>query len=166
MFLIVGLGNPGEKFERTRHNVGFWFVDVMSRKTNGRGVIYLKPQQYMNKSGLEVAQAKDYKKIGNENIIVACDDANLPVGRARIRRGGEDGGHNGLKSVIEGIGDDFWRIRIGIGDPGQFPLEDYVLSKPIPEERKIIDCIIDKTATEVIELISQDKLENKTIDAE
>jgi len=163
MYLIVGLGNPGNEYSKTRHNAGFWFVDALAKKLTVEKVILLKSKSFMNRSGIEVAKAKNFRKIENDNVIIVSDDVNLPVGRVRIRRGGEDGGHNGLKSVVEHIGDDFWRVRIGVGDPGVKPLESYVLEKISPDDRKTIASAIDKTADKLLELLSTQNFQNITI---
>ena len=135
MRLIVGLGNPGKKYEHTRHNVGFDVLDILyDRMVNaspekfqkgsaqagfleGEKVILLKPLTYMNLSGEAVREAASYYKIANEDICVICDDVEIPLAHVRIREKGSAGGHNGLKSIIEHLGgSDFTRIRIGIGD--------------------------------------------------
>lgn len=184
MYLIVGLNNPGGQYEGTRHNLGADFVDAMLAKLEGRGlqtgifsraddygynrvkfgeneIIFILPNTFMNNSGEPVARAKAYYKVPPENIIVACDDVNLDVGATRVRFGGSDGGHNGLKSIISKIGDQFWRVRIGVGE-NDIPLEDYVLQKPTQGQRQDIDRIIDEQAENMLELISKNSLENKT----
>lgn len=176
MRLIVGLGNPGKKYEITRHNVGFLAIskikdqkskikfkisnkfnsEISQIEINGGKIILAKPQTFMNRSGEAVQKIKDYYKIGNNNIWVICDDINLDLGQIRIRKAGSDGGHNGLKSVIEAIGEDFWRIRVGIGSnqDKNIQSEDYVLQKFSKKEQKIITKSIDEVANLVIESIS------------
>jgi PTH1 family peptidyl-tRNA hydrolase len=188
MYLIVGLGNPEGKYRGTRHNVGFSFVDkiidridfpegtVKLKEENqfksaldqvtidGEKAILAKPMTYMNKSGEAIAKLMAYYKIDPKNIIVASDDCNLAPGTARMRFSGEDGGHNGLKSIIASIGPDFWRVRIGVGAPdGYVMLEDYVLAKIPQNEVEIIANTVDKSVDYVIDSISRDSFENITI---
>jgi len=183
MFLVIGLGNLGKEYEGTRHNIGFVFVDKLcSRieasawkkedkfdaeyckgKIGKKQVIFAKPQTFMNLSGDTVLKLKRYYKVENEKIIVVSDDFNLEVGQVRIRFAGESGGHNGLKSVIENIGDDFWRVRIGIGKNGPIPKDKYVLTKFASDERTTINLVVDNMVNGLIESISQGKLENETI---
>lgn len=153
MKLIVGLGNPGAKYEDTRHNIGFKVIDVLSymmdiplnkTKFNGlfgqgqyRGekVILLKPLTYMNLSGESVGPLVDYFDIDIDDVIIVYDDLDLPVGKLRIRKKGSAGGHNGMKSIIYHLrSDSFKRIRIGVGRPnGRKPIVDYVL-EDFPKE--------------------------------
>jgi len=149
MWLVVGLGNPGAKYERNRHNIGFLAVEALaasygisswSRKFSGelcelrvKGVderIYcLKPQTYMNLSGESVAAAARFYKIAPESIIVFYDELDLLPGRLRAKQAGGSGGHNGIKSIDAHMGQDYWRVRIGIGHPGDKDrVSDYVLS--------------------------------------
>lgn len=142
--MIVGLGNPGEKYESTRHNIGFMMIDhiadelgvrinklkfralYVQTKIGTAKVLLVKPQTYMNLSGDAVGEASRYYKVPAERIIVISDDVSLPVGKMRIRRKGSAGGHNGLKSIIGRVGDTFQRIRVGVG---QKPEEDYDLAR-------------------------------------
>jgi len=183
IYLIVGLGNPGGEYEKTRHNVGFMVLDKLAQKVNSENftavkkhkgeiaktrigeseVILLKPQTYMNLSGESLGSVMAYYKIEGKNTIVIADDANLELGQVRIRFSGEAGGHKGLGSAISHAGSDFWRVRVGIGGSGQVPLEDYVLQKFTSDEEKIIKDAIDKTVSSLIESISERELENKTI---
>ena len=160
-YIVVGLGNPGARYEETRHNIGFKFVDYLDKEADlGRGIkralhysltdkvvldgyiVYIvKPQTYMNNSGSAVKDVLNYYKMSPEQLIVVYDDISLPVGNFRIRKTGSAGGHNGMKSIIEHLGTkDFVRIRIGVGNkPEQWDLADYVLSR-IPEaESKLIN---------------------------
>lgn len=166
-YLIVGLGNPGEKYTKTKHNAGFLTLDYISGRANipvkqlkhmalsGKGVIaeksvlLMKPQTFMNKSGQAVADAMNYYKVPPEKVIVIIDDISLEPGQLRIKRKGSAGGHNGLKSIIEYIGDDFPRIKIGIGakpNP-EYDLADYVVSKLTAEEYSRISANFDKIYT-------------------
>jgi len=134
--LIVGLGNPGAEYATTRHNAGFWFVDLLASehggnfsrdrklqgesaeiKIAGHRIRLLKPTTYMNLSGQSVSAAISYYKIPSENVLVAYDELDLPVGRAQLRFDGGGAGHNGVGSIIEHVGTKFWRLRFGVGHP-------------------------------------------------
>ena len=155
--LVVGLGNPGDKYFHTRHNAGFLALDYISQKagvkidrskfkalvgeTNiaNKRVLLMKPQTFMNNSGEAVAEAAGFYKIPPENIIVIFDDISLDVGRMRVRRDGSAGGHNGIKSIIACIGSDkFPRIKIGVGQKPhpEFDLADWVLSEFGKEDKE------------------------------
>ena len=132
--LIVGLGNPGGDYERTRHNVGFMAVEVLARaykagiwknkysglfaSSSDPALFFLKPETYMNLSGESVGPAARFHKIEPANIIVFHDELDLLPGQVKIKQGGGSGGHNGIKSIDQHIGPDYWRVRIGIGHPG------------------------------------------------
>jgi len=135
--LIAGLGNPGPEYLATRHNAGFWFVDALAagngarfsvnRKLEaeiaeitlaGQRLRLLKPTTWMNESGRALARATSFFKIAPEHVLVAYDELDLPPGRVQLRLGGGHAGHNGMRSVIQHIGADCWRIRIGVGHPG------------------------------------------------
>ena len=158
MKLIVGLGNPGKKYEHTRHNMGFDVIDLFSDLSQidvdkevfhgllGRGNIFdedimlFKPTTYMNLSGNAVREVVSYFKIPLEDIIVIFDDMALKPGMIRLRMDGSSGGHKGMQNIIDCLGtDQIKRIRIGIGEPLEHDNIDYVLSKPIKEERELID---------------------------
>jgi len=153
MKLIVGLGNPGKKYEFNRHNIGFLAVDYLidefkaskiSSKFKGElfkagEYLFLKPNTFMNLSGESVVLVKDFYKIDNEDIIVIHDDIDLKVGALKFKRGGSSGGHNGLKSIDQYIGNDYYRVRIGVGRPERKDeVVKYVLSDFSKEE---LDCI-------------------------
>ncbi len=148
-FVIVGLGNPGAKYETTRHNTGFMFMDILADKydvklkkiqfkavtgqaeINGHKCLLVKPQTFMNNSGESVREIVSFYKIPPEKIIVIFDDISLPCGKLRIRRKGSDGGHNGIKSIIYQINSDaFPRIKLGVGEKPHpdYDLADWVLS--------------------------------------
>ena len=166
-WLIVGLGNPGEKYENTRHNVGFQVVDELAERqrapiqklkfkalTNlltisGEKVLVMKPVTYMNLSGEAVRPAADFYKIPPEHILVISDDTALDPGRLRIRKGGSAGGHNGLKSIIQLLGtDQFPRLRVGVGQKPHpdYDLADWVLGKFQGEDKKAMDAAIQRAA--------------------
>jgi PTH1 family peptidyl-tRNA hydrolase len=160
--LVAGLGNPGVEHAATRHNAGFWFVDELVRRHDGwlkqehrykadagrvtiAGVELwlLKPMGYMNRSGLAIRSFCDYLQLPGEQVLVVHDELDLPPGVVRLKRGGGAGGHNGLKDVISHMGEDFWRLRIGIGHPGhRDDVIDYVLERaPAVEERLVFEAI-------------------------
>lgn len=149
-FLIVGLGNPGKKYENTRHNAGFIALDAVTLKAGvsvdkakfhalitegciaGKKILFMKPETFMNSSGEAVGEASRFYKIPPENIIVISDDITLPVGKMRIRRKGSHGGHNGLKSIESHLSSsDYQRIKIGVGEKPHpdYDLVDWVLGK-------------------------------------
>ncbi|MGH4118972.1 aminoacyl-tRNA hydrolase [Clostridium sp.] len=179
MYLVVGLGNPGDEYKHTRHNVGFDIIDLMKDKYNisinrikfkgvygevnisGEKVILLKPSTYMNLSGESVREAVSFYKITSENIIIIHDDISLHAGKLRIRSKGSAGGHNGLKSIISNLSSDvFTRIKIGVGQPqnsliphvlGKFSKEDRVLvEKTFEASIKAVETIIEKGCTEAM----------------
>lgn len=169
-WLVVGLGNPGDKYENTRHNVGFLAIDHIAEEqrvpvqklkyralTNtvelgGAKVLLMKPVTYMNLSGEAVRPAADFYKIPPEHIIVISDDTALDVGKLRIRKSGSAGGHNGLKSIIQHLGtDQFPRIRVGVGKKPHpdYDLADWVLGKFQGEDRKAIAAAVERCADAV-----------------
>ncbi|MHC5087343.1 MAG: aminoacyl-tRNA hydrolase [Planctomycetota bacterium] len=168
MKLIAGLGNPGSKYDETRHNVGFRVVDALAERFGEKvrrkkfnalteeihaedtKLLLIKPQDYMNRSGHAIATAAGFYKLGPADVLVVTDDMALDVGRLRIRAKGSAGGHNGLKDIIARLGsDDFARLRVGIGDSGRMDAADYVLSRFSAEERAIVDNAV-QTAVDAI----------------
>ncbi len=151
--LIVGLGNPGPKYQNTRHNAGFWLLDQLSpqnpfrRETKFHGEVcragpwLLKPNTFMNHSGQSVAALANYYKISIDQILVIHDELDFPAGKARLKQGGSDGRHNGLKSIIAHLGSNqFLRLRIGIGHPGSSAqVTNYVLGSPSRDDQIEID---------------------------
>jgi PTH1 family peptidyl-tRNA hydrolase len=159
MKLVVGLGNPGRKYRETRHNVGYKVLEVLAERY-GRGgprtafqglcvdadvsaerVVLLQPETYMNKSGASVARAKDFYKLGAADLLIVCDDFNLPLAKLRFRAKGSAGGQKGLEDIIRCLGgDEFPRLRIGIGPvpPGRDPA-DFVLGRFTDEEGREIE---------------------------
>ena len=158
-WLIVGLGNPGDKYRGTRHNAGYVAIDAIAEKAGvkidraahkgltgrgalgGHGVLFLKPETYMNLSGEAVRDAAAFYKIPPEKILILCDDISFEPGRIRIRRSGSHGGHNGLRNITDQLGSDaFPRIRIGVGQKPHpdYDLVDWVLGKLPPDDAKKI----------------------------
>ena len=183
-WLLVGLGNPGSKYESTRHNMGFLAVDGLARRkgfrfnklrfrawtaewmVNGEKVLVMKPVTFMNLSGEAVRQAVDFYKIQPDHVLVVSDDTALALGRLRIRKGGSAGGHNGLKSIIQHLGtDQFPRIKVGVGQKPHpdYDMADWVLSKFAGEDLKTITEAIRKAADAVECLIQEgpDKAMNR-----
>lgn len=173
MYLIVGLGNPEEDYSNTRHNMGFntinkiakeYDIEVNKKKfkglygtgmIEGKKVILLKPQTFMNLSGESVKEVVDFYKIENDDIIVIYDDMDVELGTIKIRKKGGPGSHNGMKSVVQYLGTDFARIRVGIGKPEDNDFIRYVIG-PIPKEEKEIFDKSTTTAKEaVIEIIKK-----------
>ena len=162
---VVGLGNPGKKYERTRHNVGFMTADALGEKLNkpiqrlkfkaltnvveygGCRVLLMKPTTYMNLSGEAVREACMFYKLPPECVLVVSDDVSLPVGKIRLRRNGTAGGHNGLRSIIGQLhSDQFPRLKIGVGAKPHpdYDMADWVLGRFSKEDRKAIDAAIDR----------------------
>jgi len=167
--LIVGLGNPGERYKNTRHNLGYRVVDFLAEKNKknfkpGKGeflfceiqieeeIIYLtKPLAFMNSSGVAVVEILDNFNLGIDNLFVVCDDVNLPLGKIWIREIGTDGGHKGLRSIIYQLNSiDFARVRMGIGEaPEKVDLEEFVLEDFKDEEKEKVDQMVEKAAQAV-----------------
>ena len=163
MAIIAGLGNPGRKYENTRHNIGFEVVERLGKAVgvgepqekfdayhgkyqySGQPLVLLKPLTYMNDSGRSVAAAMKFYKTPTDRLLLICDDLALPLGKLRMRRGGSSGGQKGLQSTIERVGSsDFARLRIGIGStPPGWDTADYVLSRFSPSERPTVDAAVE-----------------------
>ena len=164
--LIVGLGNPGQEYERTRHNAGFWWVDAIAEARSarwareakfsgwvakveeaGEAFWLLKPTTYMNESGRSVGALLRFHRIEAPEMLVVHDELDLPPGTVRLKKGGGTGGHNGLRSIDESTGTrDFWRLRIGIGHPGhKDEVADFVLHEARREEQVAIDEALDRS---------------------
>lgn len=183
MKLVVGLGNPGKKYEATRHNAGFWWIEHLARAarsefrhearfhgdvarvaTAGGELWLLKPGTFMNQSGRAVAALAGFYKLAPLEILIVHDELDLPPGTVRLKKGGGTGGHNGVNDVAAQLGTkDFWRLRLGIGHPrNQTATEqevlDYVLHKPRAADRAAIDDAMAR-GLEVWPLIAEDKLE-------
>lgn len=173
--LVVGLGNPGPEYEKTRHNAGFWLVDELAwqhkvglraeskffgeaaRAAVLSGELWLlKPMTYMNLSGQAVAALARFYKITPEEILVVHDELDLQPGTARLKQGGGHGGHNGLKDIIARLGSpNFWRLRLGIGHPGdRNEVANFVLKKARAEEQQAIDDAIGKSLQVMPEVLA------------
>lgn len=176
-YMIVGLGNPGDKYSSTRHNAGFMFLDRLLKRcgspteklkfralyslcdVKGSKCLILRPQTFMNDSGLSVAEAARFYKIPPERIIVVFDDISLEPGHMRIRRKGSDGGHNGIKSIIAMLdSEDFPRIKIGVGakpNP-EYDLADWVLSRFTKSEIEVLSDVLERACDAAEVMVSGD----------
>lgn len=187
--LIVGLGNPGSEYTHTRHNIGFHVADALlaifdrsatyKEKWDGlysatmysrEKVHFVKPQTFMNRSGRSVSQFYTFYKIAPENLIVIHDDLDMSPGRVKLVRGGGAGGHNGIKSIVSSIGtNDFYRLKVGIGRPGQgevhkdFPVEKYVLSDFSEDEYELLQSRYNDIGKGVMHLLEGDLGRSKGI---
>ncbi|HHF6594928.1 TPA: aminoacyl-tRNA hydrolase [Haemophilus influenzae] len=181
--LIVGLGNPGEKYADTRHNAGEWLIERLARRfnvslnpenkffgktvrtlLNGKEVRLLVPTTFMNLSGKAVGALASFYRIKPEEILVIHDELDLPAGVAKLKQGGGHGGHNGLKDIVAQLGNNnnFYRLRIGIGHPGHRDLvASYVLNKPSPADRDALEKVLDE-ATDCVEMIFKDGMVKAT----
>lgn len=175
-WILVCLGNPGDKYENTRHNVGFLTADALGERLNkpiqrlkfkaltnvveygGCRVLLMKPTTYMNLSGEAVREACQFYKIPPERVLVVSDDVSLPVGKLRIRKSGSAGGHNGLKNIIQHLGTDvFPRIKVGVGMPDHpdHEMVDWVIGKPQGEEAKTLRAALDRAADAALSVIDE-----------
>lgn len=174
--LIVGLGNPGNEYADTRHNTGFWFLDSLARKLGlnfnleskyfgyvargkvaGNDLWLLKPQTYMNLSGKSVHVLANFFKITPEEVLVVHDELDFKAGVVKIKQGGGNGGHNGLKDIDRVIGKNYWRLRVGIGHPGDATkVAGFVLNHPTIDEKIEIERSLDKALMVSDALISGD----------
>ena len=181
--LIVGLGNPGDKYEDTRHNAGEWLIARLARRfnvtlnaenkffgkvgktlMNGKEIRFLVPTTFMNLSGKAVGALANFYRIKPEEILVLHDELDLPLGSVKLKLGGGHGGHNGLKDIVAALGNNnnFYRLRIGIGHPGHRDLvAGYVLNKPSPSEREALEKALDE-ATSCVELLFKDGIVKAT----
>jgi PTH1 family peptidyl-tRNA hydrolase len=157
--IVVGLGNPGAEYARTRHNAGFWLVDELARRhggvfrsearhqaelarvrIGGEDLWLVKPMSFMNRSGGPVSSVLGFYKLTPAQMLVAHDEIDLPSGTVRLKEAGGHGGHNGLRDIIAAQGDAFWRLRIGVGHPGsKHEVVDFVLTRAGAEEQRLID---------------------------
>ena len=175
-WMIVGLGNPGAEYEKTRHNVGFrvsellagrWKVKIDRLKfraltrmvtAEGQKILLVQPQTYMNASGAAVSALATYYKVKPERVLVIFDDISLPVGRIRLRRDGSAGGHNGIKSIIQSLGtDQFPRVKVGVGAKPHpdYDLADWVLSRFSAQEEKALEPALTNAAEAAVLVLTQ-----------
>jgi len=176
LFIVVGLGNPGKKYEETRHNIGFITIDELCFRhkvklnklkykasfgegfVGGKRVLFVKPQTFMNDSGVAVGELVKFFKIPLQNLIIVYDDVDLPVGAVRVRAKGSSGTHNGMRSIIYHIVEqDFPRVRIGVGKPEnpEFELVDYVLGKFPKEQHEAMLAAVKGAADAIEEILSK-----------
>lgn len=175
MYIIVGLGNPGKKYESTRHNIGFEVLDFMAREFDmpiikpkfkaliaegriaGQKVILVKPQTYMNLSGESVMSIVNYYDVPLENLIVVYDDIDTEMGKIRIRKKGSGGTHNGMRNILALLGkDNFPRVRVGIGKPENRALVDYVLERFTKNEVPYMEDAVSNSSKSIICILKED----------
>ncbi|WP_380285691.1 aminoacyl-tRNA hydrolase [Kitasatospora purpeofusca] len=173
-WLVVGLGNPGEQYARNRHNIGFMVVDLLARRMGakfkahksraqvaegrlaGRRVVLAKPQSFMNLSGGPVTALRDFYKAPLSALVAVHDELDIDYAALRLKLGGGDNGHNGLKSVTKSLGPDYHRVRCGIGrPPGRMEVADFVLKDFSATERKDLEWFVDRSADAVEALLSE-----------
>jgi len=178
--LVVGLGNPGAQYERTRHNAGFWLIDRIAQdlradfaleksfsahlaktRINGEPLYLLKPMTYMNRSGQAVGALTRFYKLPVESVLVLHDELDLAPGQVKLKRGGGHAGHNGLKDIQAALGSsDFWRLRLGIGHPRTLGLAqavvDFVLQRPRRDEEEALDAALDRCCIHMPQLLAGD----------
>lgn len=175
--LLVGLGNPGRQYEKTRHNAGFLFLDkvlasygsswnveskfqgvVAECLVAGNKLLLLKPQTFMNRSGLSVGQVLRYYKFSVDEVLVVHDELDLAVGMSRLKKGGGHAGHNGLRDIIQHLsGNGFYRMRIGIGRPSPgVSVADYVLSVPSKEDMDVLNNVLDEVVSYLPQIVAGD----------
>jgi PTH1 family peptidyl-tRNA hydrolase len=168
--IIAGLGNPEDKYEKTLHNAGFWFVDALARKYGGdfryekkfdaeccririgdQEVWLVKPQSYMNLSGGPVRAVMDYYRLDTPQLLVAHDEIDLPPGTVRLKLGGGHGGHNGIRDVIQHCGADFMRLRLGVGHPGE---KDQVTGHVLKRASGDVEALVERNIDDAIAVLS------------
>lgn len=175
-WLVVGLGNPGDQYDNTRHNVGFAVTDELARRggfsiqrlkhkaltqsavIGGQGVLVMKPVTYMNLSGEAVADAARFYKVAPDHVLVISDDVDLPVGKLRLRKSGSAGGHNGLKNIIQHLGtDQFPRLKVGVGGKPHpdYDMASWVLGKLQGQDKAVMDQAVERAADAVECLLEQ-----------
>jgi len=166
---VVGLGNPGLRYEYNRHNIGYRVIDNIVQRHNilvkkcqcdartdildlpGGRIVLVRPITYMNNSGHSVKLIKEAMNVGTSSILVVCDDLDLELGRIRLKRRGSSGGHRGVQSIIDSLEDDFFpRLRIGIGRPGEMDARDYVLSDFSEDEERVVSAAIEAATRAVL----------------
>ncbi|MEK7202548.1 MAG: aminoacyl-tRNA hydrolase [Patescibacteria group bacterium] len=179
MILVVGLGNPGQKYDKNRHNLGFLTIGALAKRSElqlnedkyipaeaakSDDFQLIAPLTYVNESGTAVAKVQKKHNIDLSDIWVVHDDTEIPFGEVRVKRGGTSGGHNGIKSIDQAIGPDYWRIRVGVGRPENtnIDLADYVLSDFTPEEAGVLPLIIDRVADFLVQSLKDKQLQVTT----
>ncbi len=180
---IIGIGNPGSKYAQTRHNIGFQVVETLRVALGShawqddkgieyapyldRHFILIKPKAYVNESGEAIGQWLKYSPAQPEHLWVIHDDVEIPFGEVRVKQGGTSGGHNGIKSLDEVIGTDYWRIRVGVGRGGATAedLANYVLAPFTADEEKELPAIIDRVVSYLIQSIDEQNLTTTTLHA-
>lgn len=174
VFLIVGLGNLGNRYQKTRHNIGFMVVEDCARRwkkrfqkgeghyeitettVRSRNVFLVKPTIYMNRSGIAVVELLRRYAMELSHLLVVCDDLNLPLGKIRLRKKGSDGGHKGLASIISTLGtEEFPRLRLGIGFNGEIDATDYVLSPFLPSEQTIVNLMVERGGQVIVDFVQK-----------
>jgi len=176
-YVIVGLGNPGAKYAKTRHNAGFWFLDLLADRSgatfrlqskfnaevakaslNGKDCILVRPATFMNHCGQAVRAVVDYYKTSSDGLLIAYDELDLPPGVARLKQGGGHGGHNGMRDIFRYIREhDFLRLRIGIGHPGfKDAVTGYVLSRPARSQEVLIQSALSEAAGVMLDVLNGD----------
>lgn len=177
MLLLVGLGNPGSQYARHRHNIGFMAVDALAEvlhagpwkqkyngllaeaSVKGEKLLLLKPQTMMNRSGTSVSPCAQFYKLAPSGVFVFHDELDLPLGKIRVKQGGGNGGHNGLRDIDAHFGKDYWRVRIGIGHPGhKEAVTGHVLGNFSPDEQPLLEDVLD-TITRNIDALLEGKPE-------
>lgn len=177
MKLIVGLGNPGKKYENTRHNIGFMVIDslkkelgilgenskfqglISEKNINGEKFLFLKPQTFMNLSGNSIVEAVNFYKLDiKKDVFIIYDDMDLELGRLRVKEKGSAGGHNGMKSIISYLGSEFIRIRCGIGG-AKYNVIDHVIGAFDKDEQELVNEMIKKCVECLLDVINLDKIE-------
>ena len=181
MMIIAGLGNPGSKYAKNRHNIGFMAVDAIASlysfdnwrsqfkaetaqgRIAGQKVMLIKPQTYMNDSGVAIGQALRFYKVPLDKLVVCYDDLDLAPGKLKVKQGGGHGGHNGLRSIDKHLGPNYWRVRLGIGHPGdKSRVHGYVLGDFAKAEHDWLVPLIAAVAQEAPEIVKGDKVKFTT----
>lgn len=186
MITIVGLGNPGERYDGTRHNIGYQVVatlahrlgettwshqkhllhsEVVNAHFRGEKIQLIKPGTYMNESGLVISALLEKHGLDLERLWVIHDDTEFPFGEVRVKHGGTSGGHNGIKSIDDEIGSEYWRIRIGVGRPESkdHDLSEYVLGKFTTEERELVSLVVDRVVSYLIKSMEDEIVATKLL---
>lgn len=173
-WLVVGLGNPGPEYAGNRHNIGFMVVDLLAERIGGKfkahksrsqvlegrltgqRVVLAKPMSFMNTSGGPVTALRDFYKVAADRLVVVHDELDIPYATLRLKRGGGDNGHNGLKSITKSLGPEYYRVRCGVGrPPGRMEVATYVLRDFSSTERKELDWFVDRAADSVEALLAE-----------